>query len=191
MTERPERAGTGQPRGTVTFLFSDIEGSTRLLQALGSRAYSDVLERHRTLLRQAFRARGGYEVECEGTNSSSPFNTPATPSPRPPRRSCFSPTSPGQEDASCVCASASTAVNRCSLRRVRRSLRSHCGPDNGRHGGQVILSQAALECCSADLPANAVLSDLGEHQLKDIPQPERLHQLVVPGLPHDFPPPAR
>ena len=59
------------------------------------------------------------------------------------------------------------------------------------HGGQVILSQAALECCSADLPANAVLSDLGEHQLKDIPQPERLHQLVVPGLPHDFPPPVR
>ena len=181
----------GQPRGTVTFLFSDIEGSTRLLQALGSRAYADVLERHRTLLREAFRARDGYEVECEGDQFFVAFQHAG--------------------DAVAAAAEAQQFLadepwpGGCKLR-VRIGLHSGeslLAPPKyvglsvhtaarimaAAHGGQIILSQAAVESCSADLPEDAVLSDLGEHELKDIPQPERLHQLVVPGLPHDFPPP--
>jgi class 3 adenylate cyclase len=55
-----------QPRGTVSFLFSDIEGSTQLLAELGTERYAAVLERHRDLLRSAFASFDGYEVDCEG-----------------------------------------------------------------------------------------------------------------------------
>src|SRR5689334_18751143 len=59
-------AMTQQPRGTVTFLLSDIERSTRLVAALGARRYATLLERHRSVLRAAFADEGGYEVDCEG-----------------------------------------------------------------------------------------------------------------------------
>jgi class 3 adenylate cyclase len=55
-----------QPTGTVTSLFSDIEGSTALLRRLGSERYGRLRERHRELLRSAFAAEEGYEVDCEG-----------------------------------------------------------------------------------------------------------------------------
>ena len=55
-----------QPTGTVTLLFTDIEGSTRLLQRLGRDRYAEALDLHRRLLREAFRRHGGYEVDCEG-----------------------------------------------------------------------------------------------------------------------------
>src|SRR6266702_3558558 len=55
-----------QPSGTVTFLFTDVEGSTRLLQELGRDAYAAALEQHRRLMREAFARHLGYEVDCEG-----------------------------------------------------------------------------------------------------------------------------
>src|SRR5437016_12204394 len=55
-----------QPQGMVSLLFSDIEGSTRLLERLGADRYAEALELHRSLLRRAFSERGGYEVDCEG-----------------------------------------------------------------------------------------------------------------------------
>ncbi|MGZ4358112.1 MAG: adenylate/guanylate cyclase domain-containing protein, partial [Gaiellaceae bacterium] len=57
---------TGQPTGTVTMLFSDIEGSTRALRQLGPERYAEALDLHRRLLRDAFEQHGGYEVDCEG-----------------------------------------------------------------------------------------------------------------------------
>ncbi len=66
------------PTGTVTFLFTDIEGSTRLLQHLGDR-YADVLAEYRRLLRAAVQERGGQEVDTRGTPSSSPSLAPETP----------------------------------------------------------------------------------------------------------------
>jgi class 3 adenylate cyclase len=189
LTEPPQRAG--QPHGTVTFLFSDIEGSTRLLQALGTRSYADVLERHRTLLRQAFGERGGYEVDCEGDQFFVAFQH--------------------ADDAVFAAAEAQQFLARepwpsgCAVR-VRIGL--HTGdalpaPPKyvglavhtaarimaAAHGGQILVSQTTRESCSAVLPAHAVMRDLGEHRLRDIPQPVRLHQLVVSGLPDTFPPP--
>src|SRR5580765_1442663 len=55
-----------QPTGTVTLLFTDIEGSTALLQRLGTKRYAEGLDLHRLLLREAFERHGGYEVDCEG-----------------------------------------------------------------------------------------------------------------------------
>src|SRR5207247_5640555 len=56
------------------------------------------------------------------------------------------------------------------------------------HGGQVLLSQAAVDALKGSVPADAVLRDLGDRRLKDLTQPERVHQLLVPGLPDAFPP---
>src|SRR4051794_21520539 len=64
------------PRGTVTLLFTDIEGSTRLLQELGEEPYVRALEDHRRLLRQAFTARGGVEVEMQGDSFHFAFTDP-------------------------------------------------------------------------------------------------------------------
>lgn len=73
--------GTTLPSGTVTFLFTDIEGSTRLLQDLGD-AYEEALSEHRELLRTAFASHGGHEIGTEATRSSSPSPGPATASPQ-------------------------------------------------------------------------------------------------------------
>ncbi len=59
-------AGTAMPTGTVTVLFTDVEGSTRLLERLGAQAYAEVLEEHRRLLREAFARHDGYEVDTQG-----------------------------------------------------------------------------------------------------------------------------
>ena len=74
-----------QPAGTVTMVFTDIEGSTTLLEQLGTLAYRDALEEHRRIIRDACARHGGYEVNCEGTPSSSRSRPPRRPS-RPSRR---------------------------------------------------------------------------------------------------------
>ena len=66
------------PRGTVTLVFTDIEGSTRLLASLGS-GYQEVLASHRTLLREAFRSHGGVEVDTQGDAFFFAFSAPQTP----------------------------------------------------------------------------------------------------------------
>jgi class 3 adenylate cyclase len=66
---------SGQPSGTVTLLFSDIGGSTRLLERLGRQRYAEALGLHRWLLRTAFEVRDGYEVDCEGDAFFVAFST--------------------------------------------------------------------------------------------------------------------
>jgi class 3 adenylate cyclase len=182
---------TEQPAGTVTFLFSDIENSTRLLQALGTDAYADVLDRHRLLLRQAFAAHGGYEVDCEGDQFIVAFQHA------------------GEALAAAVDAQrllAGEAWPGGRELRVRIGVHTgepllappkYVGLDVHRaarlmaaaHGGQILVSHATREVCAGDLPAGVGLRDLGEHQLKDLPSPERLYQLAVDGLRTEFPPP--
>jgi class 3 adenylate cyclase len=72
------------PSGTVTFLFTDVEGSTRLLHGLGADAYAEALAKHRRVVRDACVAEAGVEVDTQGTRSSSPSQQPRAPSrPRP------------------------------------------------------------------------------------------------------------
>ena len=102
------------PKGTVTFVFTDIEGSTRLLHTLGDR-YRDALKQHRTILRDAFTSHGGVEVDTQGDASSSPSVPPrGTAKPRS-EDNAPSPNIPDRE-ASCASAWASTPA-----------LRSHRG----------------------------------------------------------------
>ena len=175
------------PQGTVTFLFTDIEGSTRLVQELGPR-YRDVLERHQELLRDAFRA--GVEVGTEGDSFFVAFAS-AT-------------------DAVAAAAGGQLALAAESWpdgHRVRVRMGLHTGEANpgadgyvgfdvhraariaaAGYGGQVLLSESTNALVSRDLPENLTVRDLGRHGLKDLTVPERIFQLVVRGLEHDFPP---
>jgi len=172
----------------VTFLFTDIEGSTRLSRTLGATAYGALLERHRALLRAAFEAESGVEVATEGDSFFVVF-----------------------ERAPAAVAAAVEAQRRLagatwdadSVVRVRMGLHSgegvlaggsYVGNDVNRaariaaaaHGGQVLVSETTSALVADALPAGVTLRGLGEHRLKDM-RPERLCQLVVEGLAADFP----
>jgi predicted ATPase len=156
------------PSGTVTLLFTDIEGSTRLLEELGDR-YSDVLAEHRRLLRQAFQAHGGIEVDTQGDAFFYAFAS--------------------AKDALAAAAEAQQALLDGPVR-VRIGLHTgepiatdegYVGIDVHRaarimgvgHGGQVLLSQTTREL----LDSSFELRDLGEHRLKDIQGPVWIFQL--------------
>jgi class 3 adenylate cyclase len=178
------------PTGTVTFLFTDIEGSTLLLQQLGSPRYAALLAEHHQLLRAAWAAHGGVEVDSQGDAYFIAF-----------------PTAPAALAAAAV-ATHNLAVHPWSegaAVRVRMGLHTgtpqvvgdrYVGLDVHRaariaaagHGGQVLLSEATRVLTEEVLPDGALLRDLGAHRLKDLQRPEHLSQLVLPGLPADFPP---
>jgi predicted ATPase/class 3 adenylate cyclase len=171
------------PTGTVTFLFTDIEGSTRLLHDLGD-GYADVLAEHRRVLRSAFAEHGGVEVDTQGDAFFVAFAR-AT-------------------DAVAAAADAQRALVSTPMR-VRmgihtgeplRTAEGYAGMDVHRgarlaaagHGGQVLLSQTARELVEDDLSSEYALIDLGEHGLKDLTRPQRIFQLVAEGMDRHFPP---
>jgi predicted ATPase/class 3 adenylate cyclase len=181
---------TDLPTGTVTFLFTDIEGSTGLLQTLGDR-YPAVLDEHAAIVRRAVADGGGVEVSTHGDAFFAVFASPA-----------------GAVRAA-VAAQRGLAAHDWSPGppvRVRMGVHTgegvlggddYAGIDVHRaariadaaHGGQVLLSDATRGLVQHTLDAGASLRDLGMHRLRGIDEPERLHQLVVEGLPSDFPAP--
>jgi predicted ATPase/class 3 adenylate cyclase len=192
MTGRQHRVQqmTELPTGTVTFLFTDVEGSTRLLQALGDR-YAAVHDEHAAIIRRAVASGGGVEVSTHGDAFFVAFASPA-----------------GAVRAA-VAAQQGLAAHDWSpgpALRVRMGVHTGEGTRGGddyvgldvhraarvadaAHGGQVIVSDATRGLVEHALPAGVSLRDLGPHHLRGIADPERLHQLVVEGLPADFPPP--
>jgi predicted ATPase len=155
------------PTGTVTFLFTDVEGSTKLLQELGADAYAAVLAEHRQLVREACAAEGGVEVDTQGDAFFFAF-----------------PTAP----RALAAAKAMTKALAVGPIHVRIGLHTgtpllteegYVGGDVHRaariaaagHGGQVLVSASTAQL--ADLE----LSDLGEHRLKDLSVAERIYQL--------------
>jgi predicted ATPase/class 3 adenylate cyclase len=181
--------GTVRPTGTVTFLFTDIEGSTRLTAALGPDGYGPLLERHRALLREAFRSNGGIEIGTEGDSFFVVFPSAA----RAVEGAIAAQRALGSE------AWPSDAVIRVRMGlhtgEGRTTDGTYVGPDVNRaariaaagHGGQVLLSETTRALVQDGLPPDVTLRDLGEHRLKDI-RPERIVQLEAPGLARDFPP---
>jgi YVTN family beta-propeller protein len=177
------------PTGTVTFLFTDIEGSTQLVKQLRD-AYGDVLTTHQTLLRDAFGRHGGQEIDTQGDAFFVAF-----------RRA---------KDAVAAAVDAQRALGAHSWPeggelRVRMGLHTAepaVGADRytglgvhrgarimaAGHGGQVLLSQATRAVLEDEQLAGIDLRDLGEHRLKDLDRPERIYQVDADGLRHDFPP---
>jgi YVTN family beta-propeller protein len=177
------------PSGTVTFLFTDIEGSTRLVKELRE-DYADLLQQHQRLLRSKFEEAGGYEIDTQGDAFFFAFT----------RAMDAVLASAGAQRSL-----ASHAWPKDAAVRVRMGLHSGEPTIGGEryvglgvhrasricaaaHGSQVLLSNATRELVEDDLPQDVDLLDLGEQKLKDIDRAERLYQLVAPGLERDFPP---
>jgi len=180
----------GLPTGTVTFLFTDIEGSTRLLQELGDR-YAAVRDAHAEVLRHAIAEGGGVEVGTEGDSFFAAFPSPVA------------------AVRAAVAAQRGLAAHDWPAGfplRVRMGLHTgegvlggddYVGMDVNRaariaaagHGGQVIVSDATRVLVEHAVPDGTSLRDLGVHRLKDLNLPMHLHDLVIAGLPADFPPP--
>lgn len=178
----------GPPAGTVTFLFTDIEGSTRLVQSLGDR-YAQILADHRKVLVGIIEHHDGYVVDAHGDSvfAAFPRATDAAAAAIEAQRAMAAGQS--QEDAAL---------------RVRMGLHTgepllveggYVGIDVHRaaricaagHGGQILVSGTTRELIADDLPLDTGFSDLGHHRLKDLARPLQLFQLVTADLPGDFP----
>jgi peptide/nickel transport system substrate-binding protein len=185
----PVSSAAGLPTGTVTFLFTDIEGSTRLLKQLRD-GYAAVLVEHERIIRAALAEHDGWEIDTQGDSFFAAF-----------RRA---------KDAvgAALAAQRALAANEWPdgvELRVRMGMHTGEPVVGGEryvglgvhraarisaagHGGQVLVSQTTRELLRDDPLPDVTLRDLGEHQLKDLDEPERIYQLVAPGLADEFPP---
>jgi class 3 adenylate cyclase len=167
------------PGGTVTFLFSDIEGSTRLLQELGD-AYAGVVDDHRRIMRGAMQERGGTEIDTQGDAFFFSFTRAkdAADAAVEAQRALASHEWPG----------GAQVLVRMGLHTGEPQLGEHgyLGIDVVRaaricsagHGGQILLSETTRALLGNALPPGATVLDLGQQNLKDI-QHERLFQLAL------------
>jgi class 3 adenylate cyclase len=178
-----------RPTGTVTFVFTDIEGSTVLWEH-EPEAMRCAFARQEAIVREAMAAHGGYVYKMIGDAFQVAFST-----------------------ASAALAAASAAQRALhaepwgliDIVKVRMALHTgvteerggdYVGPDLNRiarllavgHGGQVLLSQATADLVRDHLPEGVALRDLGEHSLKDLIRPERIYQVIAQGLSDDYPP---
>lgn len=185
----PRPASRVLPEGVVALLFSDIEGSTKLLERMGDR-YVNLLVNHHRIVRAAVAAHDGDEVDTEGDAFFVVFRS--------------------AQQAIAAAMDVQLALRRerwveGAEVRVRMGIhvgepvlieQGYVGMDVHRaaricsaaHGGQVVASEAVWRLAGDGLPEGVGLVDLGDHVLKDLPQPEHLFQLRVPGLPDRFPP---
>ena len=180
---------SGPPTGTVAFLFTDIEGSTRLWER-DPEAMQAALARHDEILRGVIETNAGYVFKTVGDTFCAAFGT-ATDALEAALASQRALYSEPWEDG-------------CTIR-VRMALHTgaveerggdYFGPPVNRvarllstgHGGQTLLSLAAQELVRDGLPKGAELRDLGERRLKDLFRPEHVFQLTTPDLPSSFPP---
>ncbi len=178
------------PAGTVTFLFTDIEGSTGLLKRLRER-YGDVLAEHERILRDAIEAEGGQVVDTQGDAvfAAFPRATAAAAAAVAAQRALAAEPWPDGEAVLVRMGlhSGEPAVGR--DRYVGIGVHRAARISAAAHGGQVLMSGATRALVEDDLPDDVRIADLGEFRLKDIDRPERLYQLSAEGLPSEFPPP--
>ncbi len=179
------------PIGTVTCLFSDIEGSTRLEIELGTGPYRDILERHRELLRAAFAAHGGHEQGTEGDSFFVIFRgaTEAVSAAADAQRAIAGESWPDGLDLRVRMGLHTGDIESAGADVIGYAINRTARIAAVAHGGQVLLSDATRALVDRTLPSGISLRDLGEHRLKDLRAPERLTQLVIDGVPGDFPPP--
>ncbi len=181
-------AALALPTGTITFLFTDVEDSSRLWES-DRDAMASAMRRHDEILRQTCAAHGGYVFKTVGDSFCVAFQSAA-----------------GAVAAALAAQRAITSENFGPIHtfRVRMALhtgqceerdRDYFGPTVNRtarlldvaHGGQILLSDTTAKLMDEQLPPRALLRDLGTHRLKDLSHAERVHQLVADDLPSEFP----
>jgi predicted ATPase/class 3 adenylate cyclase len=188
------------PTGTVTFLFTDIEGSTKLARE-HPEAWEDARAWHHAILRDAIESNRGYAFQIIGDSFCTAFHTAgdALRAAIQAQRALARMNDPRKEDSSFIPEPSSLAL------KVRMGIHtgeaeSHNGEYRGYltlsmiqrvmsagHGGQILLSSASENLLRGQLPKDVTLRDLGEHKLKDVPQPVRIFQVVAPDLQSEFP----
>ncbi len=175
---------------TLTFLFTDIEGSTSLLERLGHELYGQLLADHHRLIRAGISGHGGQEVDTQGDAFFVVFSSASA----------------------CVAAAVEMQLGLASHRwnggeQVRVRMGIHAGEASETstglvgydvhraarvaavaHGGQILLSETAAALARDSLPEGASLKDLGHHRLKDLRRAQQIFQLTADGLAPDFPP---
>ncbi|MFN2590149.1 MAG: adenylate/guanylate cyclase domain-containing protein [Actinomycetota bacterium] len=179
---------TALPEGIVTFLFTDIEGSTRMLQELGDR-YDVVQQEHQRIMREAIASGGGTEIRTEGDSFFAVFESPT--------RAVHAAVAAQRGLAAAVWPHGEPLRVRMGMHTGEGRVRNgdYLGLDVNRaarisaasHGGQVVMSDATRALIEHDLPEGVAVRDLGQHRLKDLANAERLYDLVVEGLASDFP----
>jgi YVTN family beta-propeller protein len=178
------------PSGTVTFLFTDIEGSTRLLRALGRERYARALSDHEHLLRAAFADADGLEIDTQGDAFFVVFRSAsdAVRAAEASQRALTGHSWPEAVDVRVRMAmhtgEPAIGTNRYVGLGVHRAARI-CAAG---HGGQVLLSKTTHDLIEDEEASSRAFKDLGPQLLKDLDRPEQIYQLVIPGLPSDFPP---
>ena len=178
------------PTGTVTFLFTDIEGSTRLAQQYPNR-WESLRMRHHAILRSALEAQNGYVFQIIGDAFCTAFHTAgeAIQAAVKSQSDLHAETwgdAPvkvrmGIHTGKAEIQDSGEYIGYLTLSRVQRLM-------SAGHGGQTLVSQAAQELVRDELPEGVALRDLGDHRLKDLTRPEHVFQLLSPDLPADFPP---
>jgi predicted ATPase/class 3 adenylate cyclase len=178
------------PTGTITFLFTDIEGSTRRWEAYPSQMRA-ALDHHNTILHDAFTRHGGYIFKTMGDAFCAAFSSPhdALLTALSVQLSLHTADWPHETGDLRVRMALHTGVVELQdsdyfgspVNRVARLL-------SAAHGGQTLLSLPTQELVRDALQEGVTLRDMGEHRLKDLTRPERVFQLVVSSLPSDFPP---
>src|SRR5215211_7542640 len=177
------------PTGTLTFLFTDIEGSTRRWDEQPE-AMQAALARHDALLREAIERHGGHIFKTMGDAFYAAFAraTDAVAAAVEVQRALASESwgaaSPGRVRMALHAGAADERAGDYFGPPVNRVARLH----EAGHGGQVLLSGVTADLVRDRLPEGVQLRDLGEHRLRDLARPERIYQLAVWGLPADFPP---
>jgi predicted ATPase/class 3 adenylate cyclase len=186
--QRPRSLAAARPTGTVTFLFTDIEGSTQRWER-DRDAMSAALTRHDEILRDAIVDHGGFLFKTVGDAFCAAFATAG--------------------DAAAAAIGAQRALDAADFGdvggvRVRAALHTGAADERGGdyfgpavnrvarllaigHGGQILLSQTTTDLLQGELPGESRLRDLGAHRLRDLANPEHVYQVDVPGLPQTFP----
>jgi predicted ATPase/class 3 adenylate cyclase len=185
---------TELPTGTVTFLYTDIEGSTTLAQQFPAEL-PILLARHHAIMHQAIQAHNGHVFQIAGDAFCAAFYTASdalraaldaqralqhevwNPAPIKVRMGIHA----GSAQAGAIEERAGGYVGYLTLTRVQRVM-------SAAHGGQILLSNPTTELVRGELAADVALRDMGEHRLKGLLNPEHLWQLVAPDVRHDFPP---
>jgi predicted ATPase/class 3 adenylate cyclase len=176
------------PTETLTFLFTDIEGSTALLQRLGDDAYGKVLRDHHRLIRAGLAAHGGEEISTQGDGFFAVFSAPGdcVASVIETQRALAGHPWPAGEKVRVRMGVHSGKASKTATGLVGLDVHRAARVVGVAHGGQVLLSEKAADLVRDSLPPGASLRDLGHHRLKDLGRPEPIFQLQAEGLEADF-----
>jgi DNA-binding NarL/FixJ family response regulator/class 3 adenylate cyclase len=172
------------PSGTVTFLFTDIEGSTRLLRELGDR-YASVLSEHQSLLRQSFAEHGGIEVDQQGDAFFAVFERArdAVACAAAGQRALASTAWPGGAEVWVRMGMHTGEPTVSGQRYVGLGVHRAARICAAARGGQVLLSRATASLLDEEELTGVALRAAGERDLKDFERPERVFELLIEGLP--------